>query len=49
MDTIDSMPGCVVFFAGVGHAWGASGNLLVLNKMHFADPGTMWRRLAELR
>ena len=27
----------------VGHARGASGNLPVLNKMHFADPGTMWR------
>jgi hypothetical protein len=43
MDMIDNMPGCPLFFTGVGHAWGASRNLLVLNKMHIVDPGTMWR------
>ena len=33
-------PGCLVFLAGAGHAREATENLLVLDKLRFADPGT---------
>ena len=39
----------LVFFAGVGHAREATGNLLVLDKLRTADPRRMWGELADFR
>ena len=39
----------LVFFAGVGHAREATGNLLVLDELRTADPRRRWRELAEFR
>ena len=35
--------------AWVGHAGEATKNLLVLDTMRIADPGRMWRELAEFQ